>query len=185
MQAWSPQCVRWRIRGFSLVELMVVVTIVGVLAMVGISLLRKHVFASRSTEAFAMIQSIRAAEERWRSENQSYLDVSTTIASFYPMSTPGRNRYAWEQSGGSDFARWRLLNPTVSGPVQFGYAVKAGPPGSTDLPALSIATPPVWPVPTEPWYVIQAVADTDEDGVRAVFAATSFSAEVYSENEGE
>ncbi|HLV20572.1 MAG TPA: prepilin-type N-terminal cleavage/methylation domain-containing protein [Polyangiaceae bacterium] len=181
-----PPRLRRRQRGFTLAELMVIVVIVGVLAAIGISLLRNHVFASRSSEALAMIQSIRAAEERWRAENQTYLDVSRgQIDALYPMASPGKTRYHWVQSGGNDFDRWQLLNPTVSGPVQFGYAVVAGPPGADNLPNLGLADNPTWATPTEPWYVIKAVGDADEDGVQAVFAASSFSSEVYRENEGE
>jgi hypothetical protein len=76
----------------------------------------------------AMLSSIRNGEERYRAERGSYLDVSPTLDSYYPMAVPGQKMYAWAQPGHPEYAQWRLLAPTVSGPVQFGYAVKAGPP---------------------------------------------------------
>jgi len=171
-------------RGFTLVELMIVVAIVGVLAAVGVFLLNKHLFASKSVEASAMIQSIRAAEERWRSENQSYLDVSTSMDSWYPMAKPSTDKWAWVNPDGNDAAKWRLLNATAPGPVQFGYAVKAGEAGTTP-PKLLAKSQPNWTPSTEPWYLIQAFADANGDGEHALFAACSYTGEIYSENEGE
>jgi prepilin-type N-terminal cleavage/methylation domain-containing protein len=175
---------RGRARGFTLTELMVVVAITGVLATVGISLLNRHLRASKAGEAYAGVQAIRAAQERWRAETQSYLNVSTNLESWYPMGKPGKTRYHFDQPSGPDYQRWQLLNPTVAGPVQFGYATIAGSAGQA-VPPLSVVDQPVFPVPNEPWYVIQARADVDENGVFATFAATSFTGEVYAENIGE
>lgn len=174
--------------GFTLVELLTVVAIVLILGVIGIALLRKHVFSTKTTEVVAMVQSIRAAQERWRAENNGhYLDVSTTLETFYPMATPGKTKYHWDQPGGNDYAKWRLLAPTAPGPVQAGYAVKAGPP-FTQLPQPSTADKPTWPTAldqVEPWYLIQAKADTDGDGDPAWFVASSITGEVFTENEGE
>ena len=170
--------------GFTLAELMAVVTIVGVLAVIGVASVRKHIFTSRGVEAAGVIQSIRAAQERWFAETRSYLNVSTNMTSYYPMGTPGVQKYAWEQPTGNDYANWRLLNPTISGPVQFGYTTRAGAPGVTP-PALDITGAPVWTVPVEPWYVIQATGDTNGDSVISMFAASSFSPELYSQHDGE
>ncbi len=163
---------------------MVVVLIVSILAIIGIMLFRKYASSSKSVEALSMIQSIRAAEERWRAENQNYLDVSSTMTSWYPMKTPGEKLYAWAQPSGNDYAKWQLLAPTVAGPVQFGYVVKAGAP-FTKPPTLDITDPPVWPTMNQPWYVIMAEADANGDGTFAKYAASSISDEIYRENEGE
>jgi prepilin-type N-terminal cleavage/methylation domain-containing protein len=172
-------------RGFTMVELMVVVVIVSVLAVVGITLLRAHIYKSKAAEATAMIQSIRAAQERWRSETTTYLDVSSSTTAWYPMATPGRTKYHWVQSDGNDYDRWQLLAPTAPGLVQCGYTVVAGPPGQQP-PVLDFSNPPSWTtVPSYHWYLIQAMADTDEDGVQARYAASSFTGEVAMEHEGE
>jgi type IV pilus assembly protein PilA len=180
---------RWRRakRGFTLAELLAVVAIVGILAVIGIASLRHYIYTSKTTEVLAMVQSVRAAEERWRAENHGYLNVSTSLESWYPMATPGKTKYAWDQPSGNDYARWRLLNPTVTGPVQAGYAVRAGPP-FTAIPAPSTAYQPPWPAAAdqiEPWYLIQCAADTDGDGQRALYLASSLTGEIHMENEGE
>jgi Tfp pilus assembly protein PilE len=167
---------------------MVVVVIVGVLAAVGITIFRKHIFSSRSVEALSMVQSIRAAQERWRAEHFGYLDVSATMDATYPMANPGKSLYAWDQPAGADYQRWRLLAPTTTAPVQFGYTVKAGPPFAAIVAPTNAGAKPVFPAAAnvvEPWYIIQSVGDTDADGSRAYYIATSLNGEIYRENEGE
>jgi prepilin-type N-terminal cleavage/methylation domain-containing protein len=183
--------IRWRrrtrSRAFTLVELMVVVMLVGILSTVGIVLFRKWVFHTRSVEAIGMLQSIRVAQERWRSESGGYIDVSTNMTAWYPMAAPTRKMWDWRQPAGNDYAKWQLLNPTISGPLQFGYVTKAGAP-FTALAAPSTAEQPPWPQAagvTEPWYVIQAMGDTDEDGVKSYYVAASLTGEVLKEQEGE
>ncbi|MCC6664223.1 MAG: prepilin-type N-terminal cleavage/methylation domain-containing protein [Polyangiaceae bacterium] len=172
-------------RGFTLVELMVVVVLVGILATVGVVMFRQWVFHTRSVEAFGMVQSIRVAQERWRAEHGAYYDVSTTMTSWYPTATPSRKLWQWDQVAGTDHDRWMMLNPTISGPVQFAYVTKAGAAGSVMAP-LSLSTAPAWPAsPAQPWYVIQAMGDTDADGVYSYYAAASLNGEIARENEGE
>ena len=81
-------------RGFTLVELLVVVLIVSIFATIGIVMMREYIFTAKSTEAFAVVQSIRAAEESWKAQNGSYLNVSDTLdpANYYPSEAPGKDQ---------------------------------------------------------------------------------------------
>lgn len=173
-------------RGFTLVELMSVVVIVSILATAGVVIMRRYVFSSKAVEALSMIQSIRAAQERWRSENQSYLDVSGAIDAWYPMEggQPSSKYYGWGGGSSAMALRWRLLNVTSPGNVQFGYATTAGE-AFTPVTPLTVKNAPVWPTANGPWYVIQAKGDADDNGVFSMYAASSFNGEVYTENEGE
>jgi prepilin-type N-terminal cleavage/methylation domain-containing protein len=183
-------------RGITLVELMVVVLIAGVLAMVGLGAMRRHMNASRSVEALGMIQSTRGAEERYRAIQMQYLDVSSGgDLGWYPRNpTPagggdGSVRVPFFSPPNSathpDNANWLVLAPTVSGPMQFGYKVNAGLPGAAMTPPNEVVTGLAWPTPTEPWYVVQAIADADSDGVTAFFLASSLNDAVYTTREGE
>lgn len=167
---------------------MAVVTIVGVLAIIGIVALRKHVFGSKTVEALAMVQSIRAAEERWRAENLTYLNVSTTNH-WYPSKPDGKYKRAfYTGAADADDRNWRLLAPTVPGPVEFGYLVNAGDPHTAmTAPSSDVTvTGLTWPNPPgQYWYVIQAIGDADGDGKYAFFMASSFKGDVYRQDEGE
>jgi hypothetical protein len=68
--------------------------------------------------------------------------------------------------------------------VRFGYATVAGGVGDA-LPLLGTARDAPWNAGTqvvEPWYVIQARGDPDEDGTFTFLVATSFTGELYQED---
>jgi len=170
---------------------MAVVIIIGVLAAVGVTYFRKQALASKVTEAQAMVQSIRASEERYRADNRLYLNVSGTLpnhsdpSNYYPKPPDGQRRSFFRPAADPDTVNhlWWLLRPTTSGPVQFGYAAVAGPSGA-QMPAIDLSSFTM-PTPTDSWYVIQAAADNDQDGVHCVVAGTSLSGEVVVINDGE
>jgi hypothetical protein len=171
---------------------MVVVVIAAGLAVAAVTVMNSHVASSRSVEGLTMVQSIRAAQERHRSEHGLYLDVSTE-GGFYPDDPATTNHggskrnflFAVDDDTHPDNGRWVELLPTSPGPVRFGYLVNAGLPGEAmtapvyDVPGLE------WPTVNEPWFVIQAVSDLDEDGVLGYFVASNLNGEVFRHNEGE
>ena len=65
-------------KGFSLVELSVVVIIIGVLAAFGVPRLLKSVERSKSVEAFKYCAEVRAAQENYQGREGTYvIDLST------------------------------------------------------------------------------------------------------------
>jgi prepilin-type N-terminal cleavage/methylation domain-containing protein len=189
-----------RERGFTLVELMVVVVIVGVLAAIGIAAVAHYVHSAKTSEASAVVQAIRVGEERFRAENQRYLSVSgppaaTLPTTYYPSASIGRTKSTFFRTRPPDppepglDASWRLLDPPLAPNqlVQFGYVAVAGPPGVA-MPAPHTASKPVWPAAgalADPWYVIEARGDVDGDGVYTYVVASSLNGELYVENEGD
>lgn len=141
-------------RGFTLVELMAVVAIVGVLSAIAIVGYKRYVDAAKVGEAVHVSQSIRGAQEAFRSETMTYLDVSTV---YHPRNTGFDSaKVDWNRTS-DDLGKWKTLGVQTDGPVRFGYKCNAGAAGTTisttiDMPGYKMptATQPA------PWYVIQA-----------------------------
>ena len=74
--------------GFTLIELMIAVAVVGILLAVALPSFLDSIRKGRRAEAFAALSAIQQAQERWRSNNPLYGTLSNlTIAS----STSGGN----------------------------------------------------------------------------------------------
>jgi prepilin-type N-terminal cleavage/methylation domain-containing protein len=123
-----------RQHGFSLMELMTVVVIVGVLSAMAIPTFSDYVYKSRATEASEFLGVIRLREESYRAEFGAY--CPTLAAAAFPTaltslntksnlvpdpSTTGRNSTLWAPT-----ATWRQLGASPSGPIRFGYGVVDG-----------------------------------------------------------
>ncbi len=172
--------------GFTLVEMMVVVVLVGILATLAVYGVRKYVSTSKTSEAIEMIGSIKAAEENYKDETFAYLNVSgaLTKAAAYPANfNPGRARAQWggAGTGSTGFAQ---LGITAANPVIFAYACTAGAANtaptspSTDSGSITISN---WPTTqATPWYVVKAYADLNGNGQYSVFVGTSFSGDIFS-----
>ena len=172
-------------RGFTLVELMAVVAITGILATLGIATLRQRAFASDVTSAKIVVRTIVAAEEHYRAENQVYLNVSTPGNSGWYPRVPGKNaKYSFLATTHADSLQWRKLGPDVRQPVTFGFKANAGLPDTAPVLDNELASTTL-PAMVEPWYLVQARADADGDGVGCMVAAASWSPEIFSINDGE
>jgi type IV pilus assembly protein PilA len=188
-------------RGFTLIEMMVVVIIVSVLAMLAIVGYRRLILSSNVSEANNMVQNIRVAQESYHSETQQYANVSavalfsgTATTGWYPASSPtGNTLTAWGAACGSCNAGydWSVLPLHVDGPVKFGYATVSGLAGSTVSPA----TIPVTTIPggtltlpttsTTDWYLVAAECDLDGNGPpNTGVYTTSWTNQIFLSNEG-
>jgi prepilin-type N-terminal cleavage/methylation domain-containing protein len=161
------------LRGFTLVELMIVVAIVGILAVLGIVAYRKFVLSAHTSEATHMVQSIRVAESTYHAETQNYVSTSVVTdatSGLYPIqnSPPGSWKTPWTTPVGvcppaqQDPNCFALLPVHSDGPVMFGYATLAGP-ASAPVPAIALQNGVTLNGPaggTLDWFWITASANT-------------------------
>lgn len=128
-------------KGFTLIELMIVVAIIGILAAIAIPNFLRFQLKSKSSEGKVNIAAIRTAEESYLAEFGTYVagTASPTVAD------PGPQKQEWADNGGFNTLGW-----SPEGMVFFQYEVN-----------YASATPSA--------YTITAQADIDGDNVNQVW----------------
>jgi type IV pilus assembly protein PilA len=186
-------------RGFTLIELMIVIVIVGVLAVLAVVGYRKLVLSAHTSEATGMIQSIRTAQEAYHAETQTYVSTCLSVTPggcLYPNVTPSNVKTGW--GGGisgpcpalpaASINCWSALPLHVDSAVMYGYATMGGVAGNVAFPALplingsAIGMPAAAPMD---WYFIGAMGDVDANGVFTTVIGSSFTNDLFIDKEGE
>ena len=124
-------------KGFTLIELMIVVAIIGILAAIAIPNFLRFQLRARSSEGKTNIAALRTAQESFQAEFSVYRSAEKV-----PNATPGTNKVAFDQStdgkDGFEATGW-----APEGRVYFSYQMMTNVAGSN--------------------YTIDAVADIDGD----------------------
>ncbi len=109
-------------KGFTLIELMIVVAIIGILAAIAIPNFLRFQLKSKTSEGKVNLSAMRTAEESYLAEFGSY--VSAPAA---PAAVPGTTKAAWPvPSAGFDAIGWG-----PEGAVFFQYAITTAGQGYT------------------------------------------------------
>jgi len=183
VQMSRPMTKRATSRGFTLVELGVVVAIVGILAVIAVVGYRKIVLSSKLTEARHIIGGIRIAEEDYKADTGAYLDLGGVHC---PSDGMTEAKFAWDNPS-CNSGLLSQLNVHADGPVRFGYAVWAGntvtQPGGVSSTLLSVGT---WAGKQMPYYVVHAQADLNPNiATNTELATASMNAAINVINEGD
>lgn len=174
-------------RGYTIVEVLAVVAIVGILAALAMFGFRKYLHAASASEAKNIMQGIHLGEQIYRQDNLGYLSCSASMTAYFPHATPDDKKWSWIMTSHPDWPQWERLGIKTD-QVKLVYVVMAGPPGTAPDAVPEMTNGPAWPAASdvlEPWFVVHAIGDVDGDGVHSSFVSSSFNHEIYSENEDE
>ena len=152
-----------RERGYTLIELMVVVAIVGILAFIAIPAFAGYRYRTRVSEAVTFLGEIREREEAYRAEFGQYCAASWNPTDVAPVNSV--------QDFDTSDPQWSMLGASPDGPVRFRYQVLAGLPGDDS----GIAGYPT----NDFWFVTHAEADLDGDGTRMIIEGYDRAPHVY------
>ncbi len=151
-----------RQRGFTLLEILIAVALIGVLAAIAVNSFGKQARKTRGAEANAMFAALRVAQEQYHLENGTYLSTSAAETTTHPA-TPTRTAQSFLPLP----ATWTALKvklPEESG--YCGYVAIAGPGGDgSNLGARANAFG-LTAAPATDWYYLLAHCDLDGNGAR-------------------
>jgi type IV pilus assembly protein PilA len=135
-------------KGFTLIELMIVVAIIGILAAIAIPNFLQYQMKSRQSEAKTNLQAIKTSEISFQAERGCYIGVTAEVGSAAPVAgtksipflwgagtAPTAGAPLWCVAGGVYGGTFADVGFKATGNVNFYYAVD-----SAVAPALGIGT---------------------------------------------
>ena len=135
-------------KGFTLVELMIVVAIIGILAAIAIPNFVEMQYRAKRAEVPANVDGIKTAEMGYDAAFDQFISVTQ-----HPSTSPGKNPVAWG-TGNSGF---RTLGWAPDGQVRGRYDVTTTQPSSGN-PGGN--------------FLVTGICDVDGDGTTANYTAT-------------
>lgn len=97
-------------KGFTLIELMIVVAIIGVLAAIAIPNYMNYQCKAKQSEAKSNLGSIRTMQEAYRAEHDTYGSNSSVIG----FEVQGDNRYSYSITNATDSDFTARANATIN-----------------------------------------------------------------------
>ncbi|WP_019023663.1 MULTISPECIES: type IV pilin protein [unclassified Thioalkalivibrio] len=129
-----------RMAGFTLIEVMIVVVVIGILAAIAYPSYQNHILKSQRADAHDSLLRIQLEQERWRANNPEYTGDLSDLG-LTAESDDGHYQLAISDESGSSFtatatAQGRQTNDsrceTITLRVTGGSAERDGTPGGDD-----------------------------------------------------
>jgi type IV pilus assembly protein PilA len=151
-----------RIRGFTLIELMIVVAILAILAAVAIVAYNNYIERSRNSEATSILADIRIKQDSYRATFHQYANPSGDTSTWIPDSNPTEEARSWTEGVDPALVRaWNQLGVRPDHGVYFSFVCVAGAPGQA--PADPFAGMGIEDT-NDFWFAARAMQDVDGDG---------------------
>jgi len=188
MAAQSHTCnsrTHTRAGGFTIVELMIAVAIMGVLAAIAAPVFTGYLHKSRTSEATKHLGLIKLQQESYRSSFGLYAKISgntdpTTSLGWTPALGTSAGEIPGDTSSGVNWPGhpdWTTLGAAPRGSTRFAYRMAASLPN--DMANVTIA-PYNWPAALQDhWFIAAATADLDTDGNYVLFEINSLTSGLF------
>ena len=111
--------------GFTLVELMIVVVILGILAAVAIPAFTRYVKRSKTSEATGNISKIYQGEVSYFNQSSEQSVASFASATALPAATPSASKYPAQPTAFTADSGWSAIGFSVDSPLYYQYAATA------------------------------------------------------------
>lgn len=108
--------------GFTLIELMIVVAIIGIIAAIAYPSYQQHVERTRARDAQGALMSLANALERYHTQNNTYVGASVGAGGIFPAESPvdGSAKFY-------DLAIVDAADPSIANTAANSYRLEARP----------------------------------------------------------
>jgi type IV pilus assembly protein PilE len=131
---------RYKSAGFTLIELMVTIAIIGILASIALPIYSDYIMRGKIPEATNNLSSMRIKLEQYYQDNRTYITSGTTCGVAVPAST----NFSYTCAGTSGTYVVTATGLAARGMGGFSYTInEAGTPITTGVPAAVWGTVPV------------------------------------------